>query len=123
MADGGRLMMTMMIRSVGFAIFLILLGVMLALITRAMAHGEYAWIAKAKLYDPWTKVECCGPNDCARIKPPRVTAKGYELENGETIPAGRLIPKSRDGRWWRCEIQTGPGTGLTRCLIGPPPGV
>lgn len=60
---------------------------------------------------------CCGEGDCFVVDPPRITAAGYVLSDGEVVPFGEAQP-SPDGAYWRCRRPD----GSRRCFFAPPPG-
>lgn len=96
------------------------LFLLLCLASAAIAH-EDSWINQLQLFDPVSKLFCCGTNDCAHTKVKEV-AGGYLIEEtGEVITKNRVIWKSPDGMWTRCRYLDGPLKNQTRCLIGPPP--
>ena len=85
----------------------------------ALAHDH--WISRQRLTDPLSGEWCCGAQDC-EVEQVAEASGGYRVSTGEIIPAARVIWKSPDGTWLRCRYMAGERAGLTRCLIGPPPG-
>lgn len=79
------------------------------------------WINGLRLNDPKSGEFCCGTGDC-------FAEKVWEYQNyvivqtGEEIPTERVIWRSQDGQWWRCQKMVN-GRDTTRCLIGPPRGL
>lgn len=92
----------------------------------AWAHdmaGESDWVRDKGLVDPLSGAHCCGPNDCSPMPDDSVaeTKDGYLLKDtGEVIPYNKAIPKSPDGRFWRCRMYS-EGAIKARCFIIPPP--
>lgn len=113
--------MTLRPLPLAFAIFL-------GLCWTALSHDN--WINKNGLRDPISGHYCCNAMDCRAVPKDglRETGGGYLIvESGETIPYNRIVWRSPDGTWWRCQYGASQwsGTfmgGTTRCLIGPPPG-
>lgn len=88
----------------------------------ALAHDH--WIRAQNLTDPLSGESCCNVNDCVPVLPGGVqeVSGGYLLVGtGEFVPSARVIWKSPDGLWIRCQYMAGTNIGKTRCLIGPPP--
>jgi hypothetical protein len=87
----------------------------LLLVAPATAHDS--WISQGghrNAAGEW----CCGEGDCFVVDPPRVTAGGYLLNDGELVPFDEAQP-SPDGAYWRCRRPD----GSRRCFFAPPPGV
>lgn len=99
---------------------LIVLATLLAFLSISIANSHDHWINESRLIDPFTGEWCCNDKDC---KPERVQEvfNGYMTSAPDFVIKDRVIWKSQDGHWWRCnKIVNGKDT--TRCLIGPPPG-
>lgn len=99
---------------------LIVAGAMLC--ASAEAHDESDWIMNQKLVDPLSKEWCCSRADCIALPTGGVdlVAGGYLLtDTKEVVPFSRALPKSPDGRYWRCHRLLNGGK-VTRCLIIPP---
>jgi hypothetical protein len=79
----------------------------------ALAHDS--WISRGGLRNTageW----CCGEGDCPALNyTPRVTASGYQLQNGEVVPFNEAQP-SPDGSFVRCHRPD----GSRRCFFAPP---
>jgi hypothetical protein len=79
----------------------------------ALAHDS--WISRGGLRNTageW----CCGDGDCPALNyTPRVTASGYQLQNGEVVPFSEAQP-SPDGSFVRCHRPD----GSRRCFFAPP---
>ena len=79
----------------------------------ARAHDN--WISRGGLRNiagEW----CCGEGDCPALNyTPRVTASGYQLQNGEVVPFSEAQP-SPDGSFVRCHRPD----GSRRCFFAPP---
>jgi hypothetical protein len=79
----------------------------------ALAHDS--WISRGGLRNTageW----CCGEGDCPALNyTPRVTASGYQLQNGEVVPFNEAQP-SPDGSFVRCHRPD----GTRRCFFAPP---
>lgn len=100
---------------------LLMIGIGLAILAFSKpAHAHDHWINREHLTDPASGEWCCNEHDCNPVAVHEV-AGGYAVK-GETVPYSRVIWKSKDGRWWRCEYAYGEKQGKTRCLIGAPPG-
>lgn len=89
------------------------------------AHDH--WISDRKITDPITGAWCCDEKDCHPQPAGSIVERpdGFLIKaTGEIFPKERVIWKSQDGEWWRCEnaIRGPQGQVTTRCLIGPPPG-
>jgi hypothetical protein len=91
----------------------LLLAQSLLLDSGALAHDS--WISRGTLRNgagEW----CCGDGDCPALNyTPRVTASGYQLENGEVVPFNEAQP-SPDGSFVRCHRPD----GSRRCFFAPP---
>jgi hypothetical protein len=91
----------------------LLLAQSLLLDSGALAHDS--WISRGALRNgagEW----CCGDGDCPALNyTPRVTASGYQLENGEVVPFNEAQP-SPDGSFVRCHRPD----GSRRCFFAPP---
>src|SRR5262245_28438752 len=85
------------------------------LATPASAHDS--WISQGS-YRNGAGEWCCGEHDCFVVDPPRVTASGYVLSNGEVVPFAEAQP-SQDGAYWRCRRPD----GSRRCFFAPPPSI
>lgn len=102
-------------------------GVLLSAPALAHDHGPGSWINQEHLTDPETGQWCCDEKDCSPVPAGGVEerAGGYFIKaTGEVFPKARVIWKSPDGGWWRCEqiISDPSGRRPTRCLIAPIPG-
>src|SRR6266705_6497 len=81
---------------------------LLAMPLPAPAHDH--WINDQRLTDPMSGEWCCNEQDCAPepAGAVRETSAGYLIvATGETIPFARAIPRSADGRFWRCKYLVG----------------
>jgi hypothetical protein len=91
----------------------LLFGQTLLLDSGALAHDN--WISRGGLRNiagEW----CCGEGDCPALNyTPRVTASGYQLQNGEVVPFSEAQP-SPDGSFVRCHRPD----GSRRCFFAPP---
>jgi hypothetical protein len=91
----------------------LLFGQALFLTPGALAHDN--WISRGGLRNiagEW----CCGEGDCPALNyTPRVTASGYQLQNGEVVPFSEAQP-SPDGSFVRCHRPD----GSRRCFFAPP---
>lgn len=83
-------------------------------VTPSLAHDN--WISKGghkNVAGEW----CCGDYDCPVLNySPRVTAAGYQLENGEVVPFSEAMP-SPDNTFVRCHRPD----GTRRCFFAPKP--
>src|SRR6266496_780758 len=81
----------------------------------SMALAHDSWISRGGLRNTageW----CCGEGDCPALNyTPRVTASGYQLQNGEVVPFNEAQP-SPDGSFVRCHRPD----GTRRCFFAPP---
>lgn len=92
-------------------------GALVSTLFVASAAAHDSWISRGAFTNnagEW----CCGTYDCPTLNyTPRVTAGGYQLENGEVIPFSETMP-SPDGTYVRCHRPD----GTRRCFFAPPPG-
>lgn len=86
-----------------------------ALLTASMALAHDNWISRGGLRNTageW----CCGDGDCPALNyTPRITASGYQLQDGEVVPFSEAQP-SPDGSFVRCHRPD----GSRRCFFAPP---
>jgi hypothetical protein len=85
------------------------------LLPAKMALAHDSWISRGGLRNTageW----CCGDGDCPALNyTPRVTASGYQLQDGEVVPFSEAQP-SPDGSFVRCHRPD----GSRRCFFAPP---
>ena len=98
-----------------FSVLGALIGILVAFAVMVVtARADDSWINRGafrNIAGEW----CCGTGDCFPVRA-IVSALGYRLENGETIPFSEAQP-SPDGAFWRCKRPD----GTRRCFFAPPP--
>jgi hypothetical protein len=82
------------------------------------AQNHQFWINGGNYKSPADGTHCCGKNDCHLVRADgvRITAAGYRLIDGQTIPYAETLT-SEDGDYWMCKRHD----GSRRCFFAPQP--